>query len=85
MVIDMKVRCVMALERELVTFQANLPNLLATAACKYVLIHSDRIVGTWDTWGEALKAGYERFDLGPFLVKHIVADEKPLFVSRDVF
>ncbi len=77
-------RYVMTLERELATFQANLPNLLGTAAGKFVLIHGGNIVGTWDTWGEALNAGYERFDLGPFLVKQIVADEQPLFVSRDV-
>jgi hypothetical protein len=74
----------MALERELATFQAHLPNLLATAAGKYVLIHGENIVGTWNTWGEAIDAGYERFDLEPFLVKQIVADEEPVYVSRDV-
>jgi hypothetical protein len=68
----------MALERELATFQANLPNLLATAAGKYVLIHDGNIAGTWDTWREALNAGHEQFDLGPFLVKQIVADEQPI-------
>ena len=49
-----------------------------------VMIHGDNSVGTWDTWGAALNAGDERFDLGPFLVKPIVADEQPLVVSRDV-
>jgi hypothetical protein len=77
-------RWVMALERELATFQAHLPNLLATAPGKYVLIHGDNIVGTWNTWGEAIDAGYERFDLGPFLVNQVVAEEEPAYVSQDL-
>ena len=39
-------RCVMPLERELATFHAKLPELLATVAGKYVLIHGDEVAGT---------------------------------------
>jgi hypothetical protein len=36
----------------------------------------------WDTKEEALAEGYRRFLLEPFMVHHIVADEKPIFVPR---
>ena len=74
----------MPLERELATFQAKLPDLWATAAGKYVLIHGEEVAGVYGTWGEASDAGYERFGLDPVLVKQIVKHEEPIFVSRDV-
>ncbi len=64
--------------------QANLPTLLEKEAGRYVLIHGEQIVGTWDAKAEALEEGYRRFNLEPFLVHRIVADEKPIFVPRDI-
>jgi hypothetical protein len=72
----------MPLERELATFHAKLPELLATAAGKYVLIHGAEVAGAWDTKAQALEEGYRRFGLEPFLVKQLVAVEQPLFVPR---
>ena len=72
----------MALDRAWATLQANLPALLEKEAGRYVLIHDDQVVGVWASKAEALEEGYRRFNLEPFLVHHIVADEKPIFVPR---
>ncbi len=72
------------LDREWETFQANLPALLEKEAGRYVLIHGDQVAGVWNTNQEALEEGYRRFLLEPFLVQHIVADEKPIFVPREL-
>jgi hypothetical protein len=74
----------MAIDREWETFQDNLPALLEKEAGRYVLIHDDQVVGTWDTQAEALEEGYRRFNLESFLVQRIVADEKPIFVPREI-
>jgi len=74
----------MALERELATFQANLPSLSEKCSGCYVLIHGDQIAGTWASKADALEEGYRRFNLEPFLVKRIVAEEKPIFVPREI-
>src|SRR2546423_1197591 len=71
--------CVMAIDREWEFFQASVPALLEKDAGRYVLIHGDQIAGVWDTKAQALEEGYRRFLLEPFLVQHIVADEKPIF------
>ena len=72
----------MVLDREMATFQANLPALLEKDAGRYVLIHGERVVGIWDTKAEALEEGYRRFLFEPFLVHPVVAHEKPIFVPR---
>jgi hypothetical protein len=74
----------MSLEREIATFRIHLPTLLARDTGRFVLIHGDTVVGVWDTKADALAEGYRRFDLEPFLVKRIVAEEKPIFVPREV-
>ena len=74
----------MVLDREWETFQVNLPTLLEKEEGRYVLIHGDQIAGVWDTQDEALEEGHRRFLLEPFMVQHIVADEKPIFVPREL-
>ncbi|HJT78155.1 MAG TPA: hypothetical protein VJ739_13205 [Gemmataceae bacterium] len=64
-----------ALERELRTYRRELPGLLGHAEGKYVVIHGDRVNGVWETYEDALQAGYERYQLNPFLVKQICARE----------
>jgi hypothetical protein len=72
----------MVLDRDWATLQANLPALLEKEEGRYVLIHDAQVVGAWDTQAEALEEGYRRFNLEAFLVHHIVAEEKPIFVPR---
>lgn len=71
-----------SLEREMETYRQRLPGLLATDEGRFVLIHGEQVAGVWDTWQAAMEEGYRRFNLEPFLVKQIVAHEKPIFVSR---
>lgn len=73
----------MALERELATYRAKLEELKPLAG-KYVLIHGDDVVDTFDSYDDALKDGYEKFGLHPFLVKRIEVIEQSHFISRFV-
>jgi hypothetical protein len=73
----------MALEKELATYHANLPTLLDQEG-RYVVIHGDQVASTWQTYEDALKAGYEHFGLEPFLVKQIRAVEPVHYLSRGI-
>jgi hypothetical protein len=77
---------VMALERELASFRRELPKLLRDPANrgKHALIHGDAVHSVWDTVDDALSAGYDAFQLEPFLVKEIVEHERPRHFSRNV-
>ncbi len=75
----------MALEREYETFRKELPHLLAVSENrdKFVLIAGDKVDSVWPTIDAALTAGYEHFDLAPFLVEKITdAPETFLFVRK---
>lgn len=71
------------LETELKTYEAHKHELLADEG-KFVVIHGDQILGTYATYEDALKVGYEKCKLEPFLVKKIQAVEPVNFVSRDI-
>jgi hypothetical protein len=68
----------MELDRELETFQKELPRLLKDYAGKYALVFGDRVDSIWDTEEEALDAGDDRFGLAPYLVKRILKEEPVL-------
>lgn len=72
----------MALEKELQTYAEHLSELLASAG-KYVLIKGSNVEGTFDTYGDALQAGYTKFQLDEFLVKQIAPSEKVMSFTRD--
>lgn len=71
----------MPLEKELKKYNEELSNLLSQEG-KFVLIHDHEIVDVFDTYEDALKVGYERFNLEPFLVKQIHAVEQVQYVTR---
>ena len=71
----------MALEKELATYKAKLEELKAQAG-RYVLIQGDTVVDTFSSYDDALKEGYAKFGLKPFLVKRIEAVERAHFLSR---
>jgi len=73
----------MALETELATYKAKLPSLKQYEG-KFVLIHREDVVDFFSTYEDAIKAGYQRFKLEPFLVKRIAAAEPVFFISRNV-
>lgn len=71
----------MALERELEIYKQKLPEL-APEEGKFVLIHGDDFVDVYGTYEDAIKEGYAKFKLDPFLVKQIHSVEQVQFVSR---
>jgi hypothetical protein len=69
------------LERELATYQKALPNLMAEQG-KFVLIVGDDVLGTFESYGDALTAGYKKAGLNPFLVKRISTVESIAYFTR---
>ncbi|MBY4768799.1 hypothetical protein [Burkholderia ambifaria] len=58
------------LEQELATYKRLLPELLNDEG-KFVLVKKNEVVEKFDSYEDALKIGYQRFGLEPFLVKQI--------------
>ena len=71
----------MALEKELATYQSKLSELKENEG-KFVLIHESDIIDFFGTYEDAVKEGYARFKLEPFLVKQIQSVEQVHFISR---
>lgn len=69
------------LNREIETYNANLSSLLCDLG-KFALIHGDEVVGTFDSYQDALTAGFLKFGLTPFLVKQIAAHEQVAYFTR---
>ena len=73
----------MALEKELATYLAKLPEWKGSEG-KFVLIHGTDVIDTFTSYEDAIKEGYSRFKLEPFLVKQIQTVEQVQFVTRFV-
>jgi hypothetical protein len=71
-----------SLEQEIATYHRYLPEWIGQQG-KFVLIKGTDIAGTFDSYQDALTAGYQRFKLDSFLVKQITPVERILF-SRDL-
>lgn len=72
-----------ALEKELDTYETLLPTLKADEG-KFALINGTELIGTFDSYEDALNIGYEHCGLRPFLVKRIEANESVAYFSRDI-
>jgi hypothetical protein len=73
----MKVRAV-----EMNAYMGAAPRLLREGNDgKYVLINGTQLYGIWDTFGDALQAGYDRFGLdGAFMAQKISSREYEQFL-----
>jgi len=71
----------MELEKENETFTKLLPELKEHEG-KFALIHREELVDLYVSYDDALKEGYKRFGLTPFMVKQISASQQILFISR---
>jgi len=71
----------MALELELETYKSKLPELKENEG-KFVLIHGADVIDLYGTYEDAIKEGYAKFKLEPFLVKRIQSVEQVQFISR---
>jgi hypothetical protein len=72
------------LTTELETYNRERTRLAAESEGKYVLIHGSEVAGVWDTYEDALKAGYQQFKLEPFLVKQIQSVDQVFYFARDI-
>lgn len=73
----------MALETELATYKARLHEWKEHEG-KFVLIHGTDVIEFFSTYEDAIKVGYDKCKLDPFLVKQIQTVEGIQFVSRFV-
>lgn len=80
---DLRHPMIMALEQELATYKAKLPELTQYEG-KFVLIHGDKILDFFSTYEDAIKAGYQNFKLQPFLVKKVLTSEPVFFITRNI-
>jgi hypothetical protein len=71
----------MALERELETYRRKLAELSPQEG-KFALIRGDEVIEVYSTYEDAIKEGYSKFKLEPFLVKQIHTIEQVQFISR---
>jgi hypothetical protein len=73
----------MALEKELAVYRDKSPTWKDKEG-KYVLIHGEDVIDFFAAYEDAIKAGYQKFKLEPFLVKQVNATEKVLHLTRNV-
>jgi len=71
------------LATEIKTYHENFDSLLGTDEGKFIVVHGNRILGSFDSQLDAIKWGYQELGNIPFLVKQVVKVEAPLsFVSN---
>ena len=71
----------MALETELATYKSRLHEWMEHEG-KFVLIHGTDVVEFFSSYEDAIKVGYDKFKLEPFLVKQIHTVEVVQFITR---
>lgn len=73
----------LSLEKELEKYRKILPTLTNEEG-RYALIADEDVLGFFDTYADAIEAGYRERGLKPFLVKQIAALEVVANYSRDI-
>ncbi len=68
---------------EISTYNNKLPDLLGEIG-RFILIKGDRVAGIYDTYNDAVQAGYAEFKLEPFFVKLIAPAEAIQYFTRDL-
>ena len=70
-----------SLEENLKFFEEKLPELLETDEGRFAVGRVGDKFTCWDTYGDAIQYGYERYGLNPFLVKQVERFERPIFMG----
>ncbi len=61
---------------ELDTYRRELGRLLSEGEeGRWVLVKGDAVIGTWDTFDEAIEVGCDRFGQTPFLVQQVLTEQ----------
>ncbi len=71
------------LERDLAKYRELLPTLTANEG-KFALIYKGELKSVFNSYSDALAAGYDLAGLEPFLVKQIAATEYVAYFTRDI-
>lgn len=69
------------LSAEVQAFEKMLPELMKHAG-KFALIHGNTLAGVYTAYEDALKIGYEKYGVTPFLVRKIAQTQHIAFISR---
>ncbi len=72
------------LETEIQTFEAQKRAWLAAHEGEFALIRGTTVTGFFATRGEALRAGYDKFGLVPFLVREVEAETEPVHFATNL-
>jgi hypothetical protein len=70
----------MVLQDELQVYRRELPGLTAQLG-QFALLRGQEVAGVWPSYAAALRAGYERYGLVPFLVQPIREREAVLIFA----
>lgn len=71
------------LQKELEAYKKILPSIVDRVG-HYALIKGDDLVEIFASYEDALKEGYKRFGIDPFLVKQIEVTQSIHYFSRDL-
>ena len=69
------------LEKEAITFEQNLPELLKSDTGKFALVKEDQVIGVFAAITDALSYGYEKYNRQAFFVREITPIQEPLDFS----
>jgi hypothetical protein len=69
-------------DREREAYERLKAGLLSHAEGQYVVLVGDELVGPFDEHEAAQRAGYARFGRGPLFIKQVLAEERPIEVTR---
>jgi hypothetical protein len=71
-----------ALSKEISTYNRELSRLLGSDEGRFVLIIGDEVISTFDTYADAVKMGYAKAGVSPFLVKKVAQVDEVSNFSR---
>jgi len=72
------------LAEEIAVYRLLLPELLRDHEGQYVLVKGTEVIGVFPDRSQALREGYRRFDVSPFLVRQITASQPVVYLPNVV-
>ena len=70
------------LDREFQFYQSKKDEFLSKYKGKFVVIRGEEVLGVYDDRVDAVTKTKEKYELGTFLVHHVVEDDGAIFHSR---
>ena len=77
---DVRGGLIMALERELATFQAHFTEWLQLHPGKFALVVGEELIGVFDNANQAYEAGIQQFGNIPMLIRQLRPDDETTFL-----